>query len=50
VEIVRSHEDALTRTLMLEAGKIVHNANAEVRATINRMNLAAEEARKIFML
>lgn len=47
-EIVRSHEDTLARTLMLEAGKPLHNAKAEVRATINRMSLAAEEARKIF--
>lgn len=47
-QIVRLHEDLLVRSLILEAGKPVHNAQAEVRATINRMNLAAEEARKIF--
>jgi glyceraldehyde-3-phosphate dehydrogenase [NAD(P)+] len=47
-QIVRSHEAVLVNSLILEAGKPVHNAQAEVRATINRMNLAAEEARKIF--
>lgn len=47
-QIVRSHEAVLVNSLILEAGKPVPNAQAEVRATINRMNLAAEEARKIF--
>lgn len=47
-QIVRSNEEFLVRALILEAGKPVHNAKAEVRAAINRMNLAAEEVRKIF--
>ncbi|MBE0516464.1 MAG: aldehyde dehydrogenase family protein [Methanophagales archaeon] len=47
-QIVRSNEEFLVRSLILEAGKPVHNAKAEVRAAINRMDLAAVEARKIF--
>ncbi len=47
-QIIRSHEQVLIRSLVLETGKPLHNAKAEVEATINRMNLAAEEARKIF--
>lgn len=47
-QIVHSSEEFLVRSLILEVGKPVHNAKAEVQATINRMNLAAEEARKIF--
>ena len=47
-QIVQSNEDFLVRSLVLETGKPVHNAKAEVRATMNRMNLSAEEARKIF--
>jgi glyceraldehyde-3-phosphate dehydrogenase [NAD(P)+] len=47
-QIVRSNEEFLVRSLILEAGKPLHNAKAEIQATINRMNLAAEEARKTF--
>lgn len=47
-QIVQTNADSLVRSLVLETGKPVHNAKAEVQATVNRMNLSAEEARKIF--
>ena len=46
--ILRMHEDTFVESLILEAGKPRHNAKGEVKATINRLEMVAEEARKIF--
>lgn len=47
-ELTRKYSDELVRSLILEAGKPMHNAKGEVNATIRRMEMVAEEARKIF--
>ena len=46
--ILQDHRDDFVRTMILEAGKPVHMAEAEVRASINRIKMTMEEARKIF--
>jgi glyceraldehyde-3-phosphate dehydrogenase [NAD(P)+] len=47
-KLLEKNEDLLVNSLVLEAGKPIHNAKGEVRATINRLNMVAEEARMIF--
>jgi len=47
-KLVRHYRDFLVSSLILEAGKPAHNAKGEVDATIRRMEMVAEEARKIF--
>jgi glyceraldehyde-3-phosphate dehydrogenase [NAD(P)+] len=47
-DLLKEYEDYLVRSLILEAGKPAHNAKGEVKATIRRMEMVAEEARKIF--
>ena len=46
--ILQEHRDDFVRTMVLEAGKPHHMAEAEVRAAINRIKMTMEEARKIF--
>ncbi len=46
--ILEQHRDEFARVLQLEAGKTLHDANGEVEATIHRLRLTMEEARKIF--
>jgi glyceraldehyde-3-phosphate dehydrogenase [NAD(P)+] len=46
--ILEDHRDDFVKTMVLEAGKPVHMAEAEVRASINRIKMTMEEARKIF--
>jgi glyceraldehyde-3-phosphate dehydrogenase [NAD(P)+] len=46
--ILSDHRDDFVRTMILEAGKPVQMAEAEVRASINRIKMTMEEARKIF--
>ena len=46
--ILQEHRDDFVRTMVLEAGKPTHMAEAEVRASINRIKMTMEEARKIF--
>ena len=46
--ILQDHRDDFVGTMVLEAGKPVHMAEAEVRAAINRIKMTMEEARKIF--
>jgi len=45
-ELVREHRNDLVKTISREAGKPVHYAEGEVKATAERLHLAAEEARK----
>ncbi|MFQ6134608.1 MAG: aldehyde dehydrogenase family protein [Nitrososphaerales archaeon] len=47
-EIMAEHREALVRTIMLEAGKPEEDGEGEVQATIDRMELTMEEARRIF--
>lgn len=47
-KMVKIHRDELVRSLVLETGKPLHNAKGEVDATVRRMEMVAEEARKIF--
>ncbi len=47
-EIMNEHRETLVRTIMLEAGKPEEDAEGEVQATIDRMELTMGEARKIF--
>ena len=46
--ILQEHRDDFVNTMVLEAGKPRHMAEAEVRASINRIKMTMEEARKIF--
>ncbi len=46
--ILEQHKDEFARVLQLEAGKTSHDANGEVEASIHRLRLTMEEARKIF--
>ena len=46
--ILQAHRDDFVRTMVLEAGKPVYMAEAEVRASVNRIKMTMEEARKIF--
>ena len=46
--ILQEHRDDFVRTMVLEAGKPVRMAEAEVRAAISRIKMTMEEARKIF--
>ena len=46
--ILQEHRDDFVNTMVLEAGKPLHMAEAEVRASINRIKMTMEEARKIF--
>ncbi len=47
-EIMNEHREDIVRTIMLEAGKPEEEAEGEVQATINRMELTMGEARRIF--
>lgn len=47
-QLLEENKEFLVRSLVLEAGKPLHNAEGEVNATIRRMEMVAEEARKIF--
>jgi acyl-CoA reductase-like NAD-dependent aldehyde dehydrogenase len=46
--ILEQHKDVFARTLKLEAGKTNRDSIGEVNATIHRLKLAMEDARKIF--
>ena len=46
--ILEKHKGEFVRTLMLEAGKIRSDAEGEVKATLERLHLTLEEARKIY--
>ena len=46
--ILDAHRHDFVKTMVLEAGKSVYMAEAEVRASINRIKMTMEEARKIF--
>jgi len=46
--LLKEHKKALVKTLVLEAGKPYDNAEGEINAAIHRLNMALEEARKIF--
>ena len=46
--ILEEHRDDFVNTMVLEAGKPLHMAEAEVTASINRTKMTMEEARKIF--
>ncbi|NWG09950.1 MAG: aldehyde dehydrogenase family protein [Nitrososphaerales archaeon] len=46
--LIMKYKDDFVRTLMLEAGKPKRDAEGEVRATVDRLMLTMEEARKIF--
>ena len=47
-KIMLDHKDEFVNTLVLEAGKPVKDAEGEVEATAERMEMTMEEARKIF--
>ncbi len=47
-DILKSHKKDFINTLTLEAGKTPEDAEGEVNATIERLNLTLEEIRKIF--
>lgn len=47
-QLISKYKDDFMKTLMLEAGKPKREAEGEVRATIDRLKLTMEEARKIF--
>lgn len=47
-DLTETHRDLLADSLVAEAGKPRHGAESEVKATITRMRLVAEEARKIY--
>ncbi|MCP8322151.1 MAG: aldehyde dehydrogenase family protein, partial [archaeon] len=47
-QLLTKHKDDFVRTLMLEAGKPKRDAEGELRATVDRLKLTMEEARKIF--
>jgi len=46
--ILDAHRDDFVKTMVLEAGKPIHMAEGEVRASGNRIKMTMEEARKIF--
>lgn len=46
--IIRDHMDEFVNVLMLESGKTVVSAQAEVMAALNRIKMTMEEARSIF--
>ena len=47
-QLLSKYKDDFVRTLMLEAGKPKRDSEGELRATIDRLKLTMEEARKIF--
>lgn len=47
-EILTARKDDFEQTLVLEAGKTKSDAAGEVKATVERMQMTMEEARKIF--
>jgi len=47
-QILWEHKDEFVRMLMLEAGKTQSDAEGEVKATLERLHLTLEEARKIY--
>ncbi|MEM3068410.1 MAG: aldehyde dehydrogenase family protein [Nitrososphaerales archaeon] len=47
-QILSEYKNDFITTLMLEAGKPKRDAEGEVRATVDRLKLTMEEARKIF--
>lgn len=46
--IIEAHSDEFVRTLVIEAGKPVGAATSEVRASLSRIKMTMEEARRIF--
>lgn len=46
--LLEQHKDEFTRVLRMEAGKSARDAAGEVEATIHRLKLTMEEARRIF--
>lgn len=46
--IIEEHSDEFVKTLILEAAKPVSSAQSEVRASLNRIKMTMEEARRIF--
>ncbi|MFZ2070538.1 MAG: aldehyde dehydrogenase family protein [Halobacteriota archaeon] len=46
--LLKEYRKVLVETLVLDAGKPYDNAEGEISATIRRLNMALEEARKIF--
>jgi acyl-CoA reductase-like NAD-dependent aldehyde dehydrogenase len=47
-DMLERHKDDLARVLQLEAGKTSRDAKSEVAASIHRLRLTMEEARRIF--
>jgi glyceraldehyde-3-phosphate dehydrogenase [NAD(P)+] len=47
-ELMSKQKEDLVKTIMLEAGKPKEEAEGEVQATIDRMEITMEEARRIF--
>ena len=46
--IMEAHQEDFVRTMVLEAGKPMSSATAEVRSSLNRIKMTMEEARSIF--
>jgi glyceraldehyde-3-phosphate dehydrogenase [NAD(P)+] len=46
--IMEAHQEDFVHTMVLEAGKPVSSAAAEVRSSLNRIKMTMEEARSIF--
>lgn len=46
--LLEQHKDEFTRVLQLEAGKSMMDATGEVNATVHRLRLTMEEAKRIF--
>ncbi len=46
--VIEKHADEFVRTMVLEAGKPMSAAKSEVRASLNRIKMTMEEARRIF--
>jgi glyceraldehyde-3-phosphate dehydrogenase [NAD(P)+] len=46
--LLKEYRKVLVKTLVLDAGKPYDNAEGEISATIRRLNMVLEEARKIF--
>ena len=46
--MMEAHQEDFVRTMVLEAGKPLSSAAAEVRASLNRIKMTMEEARSIF--
>jgi len=46
--IIEAHSEEFVRTMVIEAGKTVAAATGEVRASLSRIKMTMEEARRIF--